>query len=110
MATVQSLPSAERARYSKLHQILRQPGLIVGSLVTMRRSCGKEGCRCRKSRRNRHRSLYLAVRVGRNRRLIYVPRLWEARVTEWVSRGEDIRGLLREISQSFVRRLLDRRK
>ena len=53
MASVPSLPAADRALYSRLHQMLRQPGLIVGSLVTMRRNCGKENCRCQKGKRYR---------------------------------------------------------
>lgn len=108
MAAVQSLPPEERSLYSRLHQILNQPGLILGSLLTMRRSCGKVGCRCGKGPRGRHRSLYLAVRIGRKRRLLYVPSEWESRVSEWVSRCQDIRRLLAEISKSFVRRLVDR--
>jgi hypothetical protein len=108
MTSVHSLPPADRTLYSRLHQILSQPGLVLGSLVTMRRTCGKEGCRCRKAPRHRHRSRYLAVRVGRKRRMLYVPPEWEPRVIEWVSRSGDVREILTEISKSFVRRLLER--
>lgn len=108
MASVHSAPPADRALYSRLHQILSEPGLILGSLVLMRRTCGKKTCRCQKGLRYRHRCLCLSVRVGRKRRLLYVPSAWEARVTEWVTRSSDIRQLMREISKSFVRRLLNR--
>lgn len=110
MPPVSSLPPADRARYSRLHQVLNQSGVILGSLVTMRRTCGKEGCRCRTRRRHRHRSLYLSVRLGRKRRLLYVPADWEHRVTEWVRRSDEVRGLLTEISESFVRRLTQRKE
>ena len=109
MGSVHSLPPADRALYSKLHQVLNDPGVVVGSLVNMRRTCGKPTCRCRKGPRYRHRCMCLAVRLGRTRRFLYVPREWEDRVTQWVNRYGDIRGLLKEISESFVRRLLERK-
>jgi hypothetical protein len=108
MSSVHALPPAERALYSKIHHILEQPGLVAGSLVIMNRRCGKEGCRCKKSPRNRHRALCVSVRMGSRRRLLYVPEEWEDRITEWVSRYHDVRGLLMEISNSFVRRLVKR--
>lgn len=75
--------------------------------MTMRRTCGKKACRCQKGPRRRHRSLYVSVRVGRRRQMLYVPAEWEHRVTEWVDRYGDVRELLTEISKSFVRRLLE---
>lgn len=108
MPSAHSLPPPDRALYSKIHQLLGQPGLIVGSLVTMKRSCGKKGCRCQKSLKNRHRALCVSVRVRSRRRLLYVPEEWEDRITQWVSRYHDVRGLLMEISDSFVRRLVKR--
>jgi hypothetical protein len=108
MTSVQSLPAADRALYSELHQVLGPPGLILGSLVTMRRSCGKQACHCRKSSRHRHRSLYVAVRLGRQRKLLYVPPEWEERVADWVARYNDVRELLTKISASFARRLARR--
>lgn len=108
MTSVPSLPAGDRALYSQLHQILHRPGLLLGSLVTMRRSCGKGGCRCRKDPRRRHRSLYVSVRVGRQRRLVYVPPDWEDRVSDWIGRYRDVRGLLKKISEGFLRRLRQR--
>lgn len=110
MSSVHTLPPGDRVLYSRLHQVLQQPGLILGSLVTMRRTCGKATCHCRKGPRHRHRSLYLAVRLGRRRRLLYVPPEWESRVTEWIGRYDDIRGLLGKISESFVQRLVRRER
>ena len=110
MASVHSLPPADRALYAKLHHILNESGLVVGSLVTLRRTCGKRTCRCQKGPRYRHRCLCLAVRVGRKRRLLYVPSAWEVRVTAWVGRYGDVRELLTQISRSFVRRLLERQE
>jgi hypothetical protein len=110
MAGIHSLPPTDRALYSKLHQLLGEPGLVMGSLVTMRRACGKEGCHCQKGPRHRHASLYLAVRVGRKRQLLYVPASWEEKVTQWVSRSNNLREILQELSESFVRRLVNRQE
>jgi Family of unknown function (DUF6788) len=48
----------ERALSAKLRQLLATPGLIRGSLVEMRRPCGKATCGCAADARRRHRSLY----------------------------------------------------
>jgi hypothetical protein len=108
MSEKASLTPQDRALYSKLHQLLNEPGLVLGSLVTMRRTCGKDGCHCQKGPRHRHASVYLAVRVGQKRRLLYVPPSWEPRITQWVARSNDLRQILQEISESFIRRLVDR--
>lgn len=103
-----ALPARERALYSKLRQILDSPGILLGSLVEMRRSCGKEGCRCERAARHRHRSLYLAVRTDRRRRMIYVAPEWEERVGEWVRRCKEIREVLEQLSDACVHRLQTR--
>jgi hypothetical protein len=61
-----SLPAAERAVRSRLLKLLAaaQP-LARASLVTMRRVCGKAGCRCAQG--EKHVSLYLAARLTRSR-------------------------------------------
>ena len=105
MLSPSSLPAAERQLYSKVRQILGQPGLIRGSLVLMRRKCGKESCCCGTNLRRRHRSLYLAVNVEGKRRLMYIPAAWEERVREWVDRYAAVREALERLSSACIRRL-----
>jgi len=93
---------------ARLHALLNEPGLLVGSLVRMRRRCGGAGCRCRQG--HLHASWYLAIRVGRRRRLIYLPAAWEAPVRAWVARGQAVRQGLQIVSRFTLRRFLAQRQ
>ncbi len=95
----------ERALASELRQLLREPGLIRGTLVEMRRACGKTTCACATDPARRHRSLYVAVRVRGKRRMLYIPPAWEPRVRGWTEHYAEIRAVLEELSQQYVRRL-----
>lgn len=95
----------ERALCARLRQLLATPGLIRGSLVEMRRSCGKPACGCAADARRRHRSLYLGLSVRGRRRMMYIPPAWEARVREWTGRYADVRAVLEALSQASVQRL-----
>lgn len=108
MMTRTSISPAERRLYSTLHQVLSRPGLLRGSLVEMRRTCGKEGCRCRKGRHQRHRSLYLGLKLKGKQHMVYVPRDWEDRVREWVDRYHEIREVLEKLSLGCLQRLQSR--
>jgi uncharacterized protein DUF6788 len=98
----------ERALYSRLRQLLATPGLVRGSLVEMRRVCGKATCACAGDARRRHRSLYLGVSLGGRRRMLYVPAAWEERVRAWTARYGEIRAVLAAITQEAVQRLEQR--
>ena len=95
----------ERALASKLRQLLRAPALIRGSLVEMRRACGKATCACATDPARRHRSLYLGVSVRGKRRMLYIPPAWEPRVREWTAQYAEIRAVLEELSRQYVQRL-----
>ena len=74
----------------------------------MRRVCGKPGCHCAMG--EKHVSLYLAVRVGKQRKLIYIPHELEERVREWVESSQEIDHLLGLISQSCLEQLLQSKR
>ena len=95
----------ERALYSTLRRLLTEPGLIRGSLVEMRRRCGKAACACATDPARRHRSLYLGLSVRGRRRMLYIPPVWEGRVRQWTGRYGEVREVLERISQESVRRL-----
>ena len=105
-----SLSAPERALYSKLRQLLNEPGLIRGNLVEMRRSCGKKGCACQNDTECRHRSLYLGVSLNGKRRMIYIPPEWEERVKEWTARYSQLRDVLEQISLKSLERLQKRKE
>jgi hypothetical protein len=95
----------ERTLYSKLRQLLTTPGLIRGSLVEMRRACGKATCACAADASRRHRSLYLGLSVRGRRRMLYIPPAWEERVRQWTERSGEVRAVLEAISRESVQRL-----
>lgn len=97
-------PAAERDTRSRLVKRCADAPLLRGSLVTMRRSCGKPGCHCAEG--EKHVSLYLAMRVGKQRKLMYIPHELEERVREWVQSSQEVDRLLELISQSCLEQLL----
>ena len=105
-----ALPKHHRAQYSRLRHLLREPGLIRGTLVEMRRSCGKPSCRCRTDPEARHGALYLALSLNGKHRTVYIPAEWETRVREWVARYSEVRQLLEQISLGFLDRLEKRER
>jgi hypothetical protein len=102
---LQSLDPEERRLYPQLRQMLTQAGLLRGSLLVMRRRCGKAGCRCNESPRNRHRSLVLKVGKNGRQRTIYIPPEWEDRVRAWVAHYAEIRAVLERLCHACLRRV-----
>jgi hypothetical protein len=87
------------ARSRAVQQIAENP-LLRGSLVSMARTCGKDGCHCRHG--EKHVSLYLAVRVNNRRKMIYVPPAMESAVRGWVENAQEVDRLLDFISQQCL--------
>ena len=102
------LSARERAARSRLVSLLRQRPLLRGGLVTMARSCGKQGCKC--ARGEKHVSLYLSVRMEGKRKMIYVPRSMEERVRAWVETHRDVERQIELLSESCMERLLKEKK
>jgi len=94
------LPAGERAVRSRLAQLVRSQRLLRGSLVTMSRTCGKQGCKC--SRGDRHVSLYLSIRVGTKRTMIYIPGGLQEQVRAWVEAFHEAEGLMEKLSQACL--------
>ena len=90
-----------RARSAVMRIINKRQPMLRASLVTMRRVCGKPGCKC--VRGERHVSLYLAVRAGKERKMIYVPRDLEEKVRRWVCDGQEALRLLDVVSQASLK-------
>lgn len=100
---------SERAARSAVRKLVGQGRpILAGSLVTMKRRCGKEGCRC--ARGQKHVSLYLAARLDGKRKMIYVPRELEEKVRQWVRNGQEAARLLGAISQAALDAVLKEKK
>ena len=98
----------ERQFRSQLTQLVNQRGLIRGSLSVRRRVCGKEGCKC--TRGQLHESLYLVRSEEGRTRQLYVPRVFEARVRQWVENHRRARRLMEEISRRYWKKVRDRQE
>jgi hypothetical protein len=95
------------ARSRAVRRVAEEP-LLRGSLVVMRRTCGKQGCHCQTG--EKHPSLYLAVRRGKQRTMIYIPPTMEETVRLWVQNGRHVDELLDFVSQQCLERLLEQKE
>ena len=100
-----ALPPRERALYSKLRLLLKEPGLLRGNLVDIARQCGKRTCRCQGDPTARHRALYLGLSLNGKRRMVYIPVSWEPRVRQWAGRHAQVREVVEQIARLYLERL-----
>jgi len=95
---------SERFARSRLAKLVHEEAFLCGSLVPLHRVCGKEGCKCRRGQL--HPGLCIALRVGKKRKMIYVPQALEATVRRWVNTYQKAWHLMEEISQASLERFL----
>jgi len=108
MGSRSSWSDRERAARSRLLQLLHDHDFIAGSLVTMRRVCGKPTCRC--ARGQKHESLYLALTVKGKRTMLIVPRQRIEAVTAAVQTYKRAWELQKKLSEECSARLLSQTK
>ena len=96
---------SERVVRSRLAKLVDDQPFLCGSLVSLRRVCGKEGCKC--SRGELHRGLCIALRVGQKCKMIYVPQALEATARGWVSTYQEAWRMMEEISQACFERFVE---
>lgn len=108
MASRSQRSPKERDARSRTVQRLAEQDLLRGSLVTMARVCGKPGCRCQQGQK--HVSLYLAVRRGKKRVLIYIPPALEDTVRQWIQTGRTVDESIDFISQQCLEQLLQQKE
>jgi hypothetical protein len=96
------LPSKERQARSRLAKIVHEKPLLIGSLVSMPRVCGKLGCKCAQG--ELHPGLYLSLRVGQKRKMIHVPQSLEVQVRQWVNTYQEVWRLMEKVSDACYQR------
>jgi len=108
MPSKSQLPPKDRTARSRLVQLLSAAQPIArASLVTMARLCGKKGCKCAQG--EKHVSLYLAARVGKKRKMLYIPPDLEETARRLVENGKKVEELLEDISQASLERLVEQK-
>ena len=99
------VPRDEREARSRLAQLVHGKPFVYGSIVTSKRKCGKANCRCKKIKGAGHVSSYLSVRIGKKRKMIFIPRGMVEKVREWTKTYRQINEQLVNISESCVERI-----
>ena len=79
---------------------------IRGSLVIMRRACGKLNCRCQKGQK--HKAIYLSQSYNGKTRMFYLPQDAEAKAHQYVKNYQKIRSILNSISDINIKLLTKR--
>ena len=103
----QRSPQERNARSQAVQRVADQ-ALLRGSLVHMKRTGGKKNCRCQQGQK--HPALCLAIRWGKQRKMIYIPHDLEDTVRRWIETGQEVDGLLDAISQQCLETLLAKKK
>jgi hypothetical protein len=96
-------PHGSAAR-SQLTKLLQSRPMLRAGLVSMARTCGKPSCKCAKG--EKHVSLYVSLRVGRTRKMIYVPPELEPTVRSWAESYREAAALWETMLQEYLQRLL----
>lgn len=105
MPSRNDLPPQDRSARSRLMKLLSSPQPIArGGLVTMTRTCGNKRCRCYSGQK--HVSLYLGTRVGKQRKMVYIPKEMEDGVRAMVDNARKAEALLEEMSQASIDQLV----
>ena len=97
----------EKAGRKRAGALLREDGVLRGSVSVRRRVCGKRGCRC--ARGERHEAMYVVYREKGKTVQLYVPKAWEGRVRHWVKRYGEARRLLEKLSGVYEAKVRRRR-
>ena len=99
---------SERFARSRLAKLVHEQPFLCGSLVSLSRVCGKEGCRCRRG--ELHPGLCIALRVGKKRKMIYVPQPLETQVRQWVATYQEIWHLMERVSEACYQRFFQEKQ
>ena len=109
MPSRSQLPNEDRAARSKLLKLLGSAKPVArASLVSMARRCGKKNCKCAKGQK--HVSLYLSTRVGKSRKMIYVPTELEGQARALVENFRSVEELIEKMSQASLKRFLEKKE
>ncbi len=96
-------PQGSVAR-SRLTRLLQGSPMLRAGLVSMARTCGKPSCKCAKG--EKHVSLYVSLKVGRTRKMVYIPPELEQPVRSWAESYREAAELWETMLQEYLQRLL----
>ena len=103
------MSARERELRSAINRMFSQQGVVHGTLIRRRKTCGKPNCRCAKGE-HLHESLYLVVTEGGKGRQLYVPAEWEDTVREWIANYNKTREFMEDLSAVHWEKVRTRRR
>lgn len=84
-------------RRKAAHTLPQIQEILRGSIVIVKRYCGKANCRCAKG--HKHRSLYISQSNNGQSRLKYIPRLSEKEASRLIKNYHALKAVMEEISR-----------
>ena len=88
-------------RRKAARDIPRIEEILRGSIVVVKRYCGKVNCRCQKG--HKHRSLYISQSNNGQSRLAYIPRALEERARQLTRNYQALKSVMEDISRVNMR-------
>ena len=82
-------------------EIPRIEKILRGSVVVVKRYCGKVNCRCLKG--FKHRSLYVSQSNKGQSRLVYIPKRSEKEVRQLIRNYQELKSVMEKISRINMR-------
>mgnify|MGYP001561322281 FL=1 len=95
-----------RTRRKTAKAMPRAEEILRGSIVEVKRYCGKANCRCSKG--HKHRSLYISQSNNGQSRLIYIPQRSEKEVRRLIDNYHKLKDVMEEISRINMRLVRER--
>jgi hypothetical protein len=95
----------ERTARSQAAKLVHRSAFVYGSIVTSERKCGKENCRCHQKGESGHVSSYLSVRIGKQRKMIFIPKKMLGKARGWVKAYKELSQYILKISEKCLDRL-----
>ena len=82
---------------------IKNTNIIKGSLVDLKHTCGKKGCKCYKG--EKHVSLYISRSIKNKTKMIYIPKSKEKEVRECVKRFKEVLDKLELLSDRTIKKI-----
>lgn len=81
-----------------------------GSVVNIKRKCGKSYCHCQKGGKHLHHSLYISINVKGRTHMIYVPKKYEKKVIQQTGNYKKLQEVIKEIGQLNLELFKEKKK
>lgn len=90
-----------KRRYKAYNKMPKTMDVLRGSLVRVKRSCGKPNCRCQKG--FKHQSLYLSQNYKGKTRMIYIPKHLEDKIRRYIKSYQKHKVILNQLSDINIK-------